>query len=161
MIGLTQYDQWVPYTGIESLLLAVVLFVIAILFAYFGMKLKEEIKVHKTGKLIAGFLIAMWCLAIAIFLVAAIVYGLQLIQQNPNHPNPTYPVRLFSEVFGVVTFVLIFYVTKNLGIKTALASAFIGTVAGLMIFELPFDLIVMTRTYPPISPSALLIQFLL
>jgi hypothetical protein len=36
---------------------------------------------------------------------------------------------------------------------TALTSAVIAAMAGPMIFELPFDLIVMARTYPPIPPD--------
>ena len=40
--------------------------------------------------------------------------------------------------------------------KVALASAVIGTAAAPMIFELPFDLIVMARTNPPIPTHPML-----
>jgi hypothetical protein len=39
-------------------------------------------------------------------------------------------------------------------------SAFVGTAAAPMISELPFDLIVMGRTYPPIPPSPTLYRLL-
>jgi hypothetical protein len=49
-----------------------------------------------------------------------------------------------------VTFVVILYLTRRWGWKVALASAVIGTAAAWTIFEFPFDLIIMTRTNPPI-----------
>jgi hypothetical protein len=48
------------------------------------------------------------------------------------------------------------YLTRRWGWKVALASAVIGTAAALMIFEFPFDLIVMTRTNPPIPTHPML-----
>jgi hypothetical protein len=41
-----------------------------------------------------------------------------------------------------------------------LGSAFIGAIAAPMIFELPFDLIVMTRTYPAVTPDPALYRVL-
>src|SRR5262249_26775860 len=43
---------------------------------------------------------------------------------------------------------------------TGLASAVIAALAAPMIFEFPFDLIVMTRTYPPIPPDPMLYRLL-
>jgi hypothetical protein len=40
---------------------------------------------------------------------------------------------------------VITYVSREHGLKTALGSAVVGSIAGPMIFELPFDLIVMGR----------------
>ena len=45
-------------------------------------------------------------------------------------------------------------------IGTRLAGAAIGAIAAPMIFELPFDLIVMARTYPSISPDPALYRAL-
>jgi hypothetical protein len=47
-------------------------------------------------------------------------------------------------------------VSARRGWKVALASAIIGTAAAPMIFEFPFDLIVMTRTNPPIPAHPML-----
>ena len=46
------------------------------------------------------------------------------------------------------------------GVGTRLASAAIGAMAAPMIFEFPFDLIVMARTYPPIPPDPALYRAL-
>jgi hypothetical protein len=55
-----------------------------------------------------------------------------------------------------VTFFVILYLTRRWGWKVALASAVIGTAAALMIFEFPFDLIIMARTSPPIPTHPML-----
>jgi hypothetical protein len=51
---------------------------------------------------------------------------------------------------------VILYLTRRWGWKVALASAVIGAAAAPMIFELPFDLIVMARTNPPIPTHPML-----
>jgi hypothetical protein len=43
-------------------------------------------------------------------------------------------------------------VNEQSGVKVAFGSAVTAAMAGPMIFELPFDLIVMTRAYPPVPP---------
>jgi hypothetical protein len=65
-------------------------------------------------------------------------------------------VRVGTFVDVPVTFFVILYLTRRWGWKVALASAVIGTAAAPMIFEFPFDLIVMTRTNPPIPTYPLL-----
>jgi len=65
-------------------------------------------------------------------------------------------VRVGTFVYAAVTFFVILHLTRRWGWKIALASAFIGTAAAPMLFELPFDLIVMARTNPPIPPHPML-----
>jgi hypothetical protein len=60
-----------------------------------------------------------------------------------------------------VTFLVIFYLTRRWGWKVALASAVVGTAAALMIFEFPFDLIIMMRSNPPIPAHPMLYRQLL
>src|SRR6266487_1830271 len=50
---------------------------------------------------------------------------------------------------GALAFFVIVYLTQQGGVWVASGSALVGTIAAPMIFELPFDLIVMWRTYPP------------
>ena len=47
---------------------------------------------------------------------------------------------------AAVTFFVILYLTRGYGWKVALGSAVVGAAAAPMLFELPFDLIVMGRT---------------
>jgi hypothetical protein len=71
-------------------------------------------------------------------------------------PNADFKVHVGTPLDATLTFLVIFYITRRFGWRTALGSAFIGTAAGWMFFELPFDLIVMGKTYPPIPPLPML-----
>ena len=74
--------------------------------------------------------------------------------------SPTNPISKVTIVSAIAAFVIITYATRRNGLKTALTSALVGTLAGPMIFELPFDLIVMNRTFPPIPPYPTLFRLL-
>jgi hypothetical protein len=80
--------------------------------------------------------------------VAAFVYGLHVKEAYPGFVAAR--VRVGTFVDALVTFFVILYLTRRWGWKVALASAVIGTAAAPMLFELPFDLIVMARTNPPL-----------
>lgn len=77
--------------------------------------------------------------------------------QSYTAPNPVTP---FTEAGAVATFIIIALLTRRQGIKVALLSAFVGAASAPMIFELPFDLIVLNRIYPPIPPAPILFRLL-
>jgi hypothetical protein len=108
-------------------------------------------------------MIAIWVLAISTFLVAASAYIVQMRQVHPLVPpararTATYRVGTLPD--AAITFFIILYLTRGYGGRIALASALIGTAAAPMFFELPFDLIVMGRTYPPVPPNPALYRAL-
>jgi hypothetical protein len=146
--------HWVSYGGGEAILLAIVLLVVASGFAYAGKRLHAPLGVTRPGVTTAGFMIAIWLLAIYTVGVAAFVYGLQVKQAYPGFAAAR--VRVGTFIDATVTFFVILYLTRRWGWKVALASAVIGTAAAPMIFEFPFDLIVMTRTNPPIPTHPML-----
>src|SRR5207244_13388106 len=82
-------------------------------------------------------------------LVAVISYVRALYQQVGHFTGPVNPITLITETSGVVAFFVIVYLARRSGFWIAFGSAIVGTIAAPMIFELPFDLIVMWRTYPP------------
>jgi hypothetical protein len=143
-----QPASWVSYGGGEAILLVIVLLVVASGFAYAGKRLRAPLELTRPGVTTAGFMIAIWLLAIYTVGVATFVYGLQVKQAYPGFAAPR--VRVGTFVDALVTFFVILYLTRRWGWKVALAGAIIGTAAAPMIFEFPFDLIVMTRTNPPI-----------
>jgi hypothetical protein len=146
--------SWDSYGGGEAALLAIALFVVASGFAYAGQRLRIPARIKQPGGTTAGLMIVIWLLAIANVIVAVRVYGLQVMQAYPGfvglHP------RVGTFVDAPVTFLVILFLTWRWGWKVALASAVIGTAVAPMIFELPFDLIVMTRTNPPIPTHPML-----
>ena len=150
------HAHWVSYDGGEAILLAIVLLGVASGFASAGKRLRTPIAVTRPGGTTAGFMLAIWLLAIYAFGVAMSVYGLQLKQAYPSFAPAHVPVGMFTFVDASATFFVILYLTRRWGWKVALASAVIGTAAAPMIFEFPFDLIIMTRTNPPIPTYPML-----
>jgi hypothetical protein len=142
------------YSGDESILLAVLLLAVAGGFAYAGKRLRVPLKIARPGSIAAGFMIAIWLLAIYNVVVATDVYGLQVREAYPGFVAAR--VRVGTFVDALVTFFVILFLTRRWGWKVALASAVFGTAAAPMFFELPFDLIVMARTNPPIPTYPML-----
>jgi hypothetical protein len=150
---MTSYGMWSPYVGIGAVTLAVFLLVIAAIFAFLGFRLHRPIGAQEPGRAVGAFLIVMWILAILVFIFASAAYQLAIYQQagKTSTPfNPITPVTLFS---ALVTFIIILLISRRQGWKAALGSAIVGAAAGLMIFELPFDLIIMWRLPEPAPPN--------
>src|SRR6516225_2995180 len=146
--------HWGSYGGGEAILLAILLLLVASGFAYAAKRLPAPLRVTRPGATAAGFMIAIWLLAIYTDGIAAHVCGLKVREAYPNFVAAR--VRVGTFVDAPVTFFVILYVTRRWGWKVALASAVIGTAAAPMIFELPFDLIVIARTNPPIPNHPML-----
>jgi hypothetical protein len=157
---LTEYGTWSPYVGTGAVFLAVTLLAIGVLFTYLGTRLIGAVGIKRPGKTVSVFMITIWGLSLATFLIAIVTYGLQLYQQKMLAVPPTNPISPITELCGLATFVIIAYLARHHGLKVAIGSAFVGTAVARMIFELPFDLIVMTRTYPPIPPAPNLFRLL-
>ena len=109
-------------------------------------------------------LVVIFLLSAITFLVAATVEGLALIQQLGGGPitGPANHITPITLACGVVAFFVILYLTSSRGTTpisprqfwVAVGSAIVGTIAAPLIFELPFDLMVMGRVYYP-TPHAL------
>ena len=149
-----QNGTWSPYAGSNSIILAVGLLIVTGVLMYFAMRLHHPIAVKRPGKFIGISLVVIWVLSVATFLVALTTYVLVLYQQVGHLTGPENPITPVTELSGLVTFFVIAYLARRSGFWVALGSAIVGTIAAPMIFELPFDLIVMWRTYPP-TPEVL------
>ena len=146
------FGEWIPYSGNGAIILGVVLLMIASVFTLLGFKLKKSLRVKIPGKAITGVLIAVWILSILTFLVDIGVYALQMQQEKLTGTIPNNPITKFTLSFALLSFLIIWQINIKKGIKIAFFGAAFAAMAGPMIFELPFDLIVMGRTYPPIPP---------
>lgn len=148
-----QYGTWTPYAGAEAIRLALALFVIAAALAVAALRLRSPVKPRKTG-LFAGVLLAIiWLLSWIAFGVDAVTYFNALVKAVGNFtppPSPISPVTALAGSLGFITIAVL--VGWESGWKAALGSAVVGMMAAPMIFELPFDLIVMGRIYPVPPP---------
>ena len=155
---------WAPYTGTDAVLLAVILVAVGAVFAFIGWRLRAPVAAARPGKAVSIILVLIWVASLVAFFVDSITYGFVLQQANLvatyksyTAPNPVSPL---TDLSAVVTFAVIVLLTRKRGIKVALLSAVVGAMAAPMIFELPFDLIVLNRIYPPIPPAPLLFRLL-
>ncbi len=154
------YGEWVPYSGNSAIILGVVLLVIAAIFTFLGLKLRNSLQVKMPGKAVGGVLVVVWFLSLLTWLVNIGVYVILLQQAKFTGTIPDNPITKFTLSFAFLSFFLIFQINVEKGAKVAFGSAILAAMAGPMVFELPFDLIVMGRTYPPIPPDPTVLRAL-
>jgi hypothetical protein len=146
-----QYGTWFSYSGSAKLILAIVLLAVAAAVAFAGAKLPLPARLPRPSRNATTPLVAAWALSIIAFLACVGIYGKQAHQEHlAGRPaDNIFPITLIAA--GLTFFIIA--VTGKPGGKTAVLSAAIAAMAAPMVFELPFDLIVMARTYPPIPPN--------
>jgi hypothetical protein len=152
---MTQYGTWVSYGGDARFWLAIGLLAVAGGAALAGIRLPLPVRATRPGRVGRVAMILAWITSIAAFLVCLTIYirqyihayGLNVVTAAPK--DPIAPITLTA---AAVVFIIIIS-RDSPGFGTRLASGIIGAIAAPMIFELPFDLIVMARTYPPIPPD--------
>jgi hypothetical protein len=146
---------WLSYAGTARIGLAIVLVAVAAVVVYAGTRLHRPVSFPRPSPLVKVIIVAGLVVALVAFLVSFIGYANGLRQHNllrvlPKNPSPIAPV---TAVCALAIFVAIIFLTRSQEPPIRLASAVIGAMAAPMIFEFPFDLIVMTRIYPPIPPD--------
>lgn len=146
---MTRYENWIPYAGSSSIILAVVLLIITGVLIYVAIRLHHPVGARRPGKFVGISIVVIWLLSVIAFLVAVIVYVLELYKQVGPFTGPKDPITPITVFSGMFTFFVIVALTGRNGFWVAVGSAIVGTIAAPMIFELPFDLIVMWRTFPP------------
>ena len=139
--------------GTARMVLAVVLLAAAGGVAYAATRLPLSVRPPTPGEGARTFMLVIWGFAIIAFLVCLPVYVKHARQEHLLHAAPPDPITPVTAICVGVIFIIIFIVGSSRGWRTALASAAIGAAAAPMIFEFPFDLIVMARTYPPLPPD--------
>jgi hypothetical protein len=161
---MNQYGTWVSYGGAARIELAIVLVAAAAGLAYAGTRLPlpaGAARAARPGRARLVLMVGAWVLAIAAFLVCFAVYVRQYRHEYGIHTSAPVDHILPVTVFAAgATFIVILISSGSYGPGARLASAAIGAMAGPMIFELPFDLIVMARTYPAIPPDPALYRAL-
>ena len=132
--------SWRPFPGDQATWLGVVLLVLGLAFFYLGFRTKN--RVFRARQRIGGFpgilVFVTWALSAAVVLF---YFGL-LERGGALVPSPIWPITYGSAgVTFFATLVLVFFRNKAKAIDLFL-SAFAGTVVGVMVFELPYLLII-------------------
>jgi hypothetical protein len=150
---MTTEEAWIGYSGTSRIGLAVVLLAVAGALTYAGTRWPGPFQARRPRPAVANLMIAVWVLAIAAFLVCASLYVHQARHELPGRATPTDPITPVT-LFGVVAVFVVILIACPYGPVARLGSAVIGALAAPWIFEVPFDLIVVTRTYPvPPDPA--------
>lgn len=152
---MTQFGTWVNYGGAARPELAVGLLAGAAALAYAGTRLPLPAGLARPpGRRATVVMVAAWVLALVAFAACLVVYILQAQRDHLIHGHSLPPDHVFPVTFiaaGVTFFIIV--VNAPGGGRAALTAGVTGAMAAPMVFELPFDLIVMARTYPPFPPD--------
>jgi hypothetical protein len=159
---MTQYGTWVSYGGDARIWLATGLLAVAGGVTLAGIRLPLPVRATRPGPVGRIAMILAWVASIAAFLVCATIYARQYIRAYHLSAAAAAPKDRIAPItfLAVVVVFVIIISRRSPGFGTRLASGAIGAIAAPMIFELPFDLIVMARTYPPIPPDPALYRAL-
>jgi hypothetical protein len=126
-----------------------------------GQVLGVPVRLPGPGQIARTVMLVTWGVTVVAFLVCFGTYVHELIQQHLIHSRPRQPVFPITAACMIALFFVIYLMGRSLSQEARLGSAFIGAVTAPMIFEFPFDLIVMTRTYPAVAPDPALYRVLI
>ena len=144
---------WVSYGGDAKIELAVGLLAVAGCAAYAGIRLRRPVRAVRPPTSVVVLMFSLWGVALIAFAIGLGIYVRQFLHDYPHIKsgvtNPIAPVTFLAAVvlFGIIM------TRTGWRYQTRLGSAVVGAMAAPMIFELPFDFIVMARTYPALPPD--------
>jgi hypothetical protein len=149
---MARYGTWLSYGGSARIWLAVVLVAVAACVALAGARLPLPARTRRwPGRATVTFMVVVLLMAVVTFGACLAAYAQQAQQEHLIRGTPSDPVTPVTLIgAGVVFFIIV--ITSKQGWKATLPGGVIAAMAAPMIFELPFDLLVMARTYPPIPP---------
>lgn len=134
-------------------MLAAVLAAVAAAVAYAGIRLPLPARLPRPGSAAKITILAIWAFAVVALLVCGGVYVTQAHQEGIRTASPITPITPITLTGVAVLFIVIAVAENARGSDIALGTAALAAAVGPMIFEVPFDLIIMTRTYPVIDPA--------
>ena len=149
---MTQYGTWVSYSGSAEIALAATLAGAAVCVAYAGFRLPLPARLRTPGPGLRVCMLAIWPVAIVAFVAGFAIYAEHALRVHRGAAPPADPITPVTVIgVGIIWFVIAL-LHNSRGWRVALGSSIIGALAAPMIFEFPFDLIVMARTYPAFPP---------
>ena len=157
-----QWGTWVPYSGTEAIALAAGLLVVAGILAFLATRLRVPLEPRRRGRAAKAFMIAVWLLSGWTLSIGWQLANLFAVDAFPGQSAPPSPIFPLTASAMLVTFLLILGIGEQQGFRARadVSGALIGALAAPFVFEFPFDLIVVTRTFPEIPPDPTLFRVL-
>jgi hypothetical protein len=162
---MTQYGTWVSYEGASRIWLAVVLIAIAGGLTYTGFRLPLPVPLGpvplgraKPRARTVVTLLAVWVSTMVVLVVCVSIYVRRYISAYHLKIGQAAPVNHITPITFLAAAAVFFAVLARSSAVSSdpwvrLGAALIAGIAGPVIFEFPFDLIVGARVYPPIPPD--------
>jgi hypothetical protein len=145
---MTQYATWASYGGDARTWLAVGLLAAAVAAVLAGLRLPLPVRFNQPGPAGRAALLVIWGTSIMALLVCATIYFRQVIAEiqasGRTAPAPRLTILPVTLTAAAALFVFI-VARRSPDLPTRTGSAFIGAIAAPMIFELPFDPLVIFR----------------
>jgi hypothetical protein len=147
---MTQYATWASYGGDARIRLALGLLAAAGATVLAGIRLPLPVRFTQPGSAGRAAVMVTWANSIVALLVCAAIYFRQVIHDvrasGMSAPAPRITILPVTLTAAAVLFVVIIS-RRSPDLPTRLAGAAIGAIAAPMIFELPFDPIVIFRVH--------------
>jgi hypothetical protein len=141
---------WPPYKGLSAIALSLILFAISGGAFFAAQRMKEAIKLPKMGKVLGAIVIVIWGFSIIFFLGINKLFA--KYTGGASNLGPIFPITITS---AVVIFCYAAYVTRRGGPLSSLGNGFLAFIAGPMVFELPFALIIIPLVKAPVVAEIL------
>lgn len=154
---MTQHPAWANYSGSARITLAIILLIVAAAVTGAGVRLPLPASLPRPGRTATYVLLTVWVVVIFASLSVLSVLAQQAQQAHPGRARLTGPIAPVTYTAVAVTFVVIVLLGRAYDWPVRLGGAAIGALAAPMIFEFPFDFIVMTRITA--VPAAHLVLF--
>jgi hypothetical protein len=157
----TQHGLWASYSGTAEIALAAVLIGLAAGVAYAGLRLPLPARLPQPGRTVKVCMVTAWIVAIAAFLVCDSLEVTHALHEHlVGRGTPADPITPYTVIGAGLIWFAVTLMQGSRGWRIALSSGLFAAVAGPLLFEFPFDLIIMTRTAPvPPDPAAYRILF--
>ncbi|HEX3751488.1 MAG TPA: hypothetical protein VHW06_13085 [Streptosporangiaceae bacterium] len=142
---MTQDPSWLEYSGSSRVMLAIILLIVAAAVAGAGARVPRPVSLPRPGRITTYVLLTAWVVVIFAFLSVLSELAQQASRQHPGEARLTGPIAPVTYTAVAVTFIVIILLGRAYEWQVRLGGAAIGALAAPMIFEFPFDFIVMTR----------------
>jgi hypothetical protein len=156
-----QFDTWLPYAGTARVVLAIGLLAAAAGVVYVATRLPLPVRPSRPTAAARKVRVVTWLSSIVVLAVCVAIVVRHIVSAHLLHAAPPAdPITPVTFIGVGLIFVTILIAGSSSGPRVALTSAAIGAMAAPMIFEFPFDLIVMARTHPiPPDPALYRVLF--
>ncbi len=127
---------WNAYPSDQATMLGALFLVLGVVFLFLGVRIKKRVFSPHNGikGLASVFVFVTWALSA----VVVFWYFDLLSRMGALVPSPISPITYGTAGITFFAILIFAYLRGRTGVKMAVLGAFVGTVVGVMVFELPF-----------------------